>query len=195
MSMPEPPRKPDPLSHAVPPVISTTVAWVPLPVVALVAIATFRPCPAATTESPLSLTATLVIDPLEETTSAVPGPSSGLVVAQSERGGGWCHRRRGLRADRGERRILRAGGNGEAVSHRVRQSVHDAEQSPRAGAVRPTGRRRHRVGDVGELETLEGADHDTRACLSPGSRSHLISNRARVRWGWLMTMCWPAAAR
>ena len=44
------------------------------------AIATLRPFPATTTESPLTLTPTLVVIPLEEMTSARPGLSSGVVV-------------------------------------------------------------------------------------------------------------------
>ncbi len=63
-----------------PPVISTTVALVPLPVVALAAITTWRPCPVAITESPLIVTPTLVVELPDWMTSALPGLSSKVVV-------------------------------------------------------------------------------------------------------------------
>jgi hypothetical protein len=76
----EPGRKPDPENDAEPPVMSTTVALLPLPVVALVAITSCSPCPVAVTESPLSVTPILVVEPPDWMTSAVPGLSSEVVV-------------------------------------------------------------------------------------------------------------------
>jgi hypothetical protein len=126
----------------------------------------------------------LVIDPLEETTSADPGLSSGVVVAQV-----WSGAAVGVTGDEDGEVIEENVGSFElAVTVKVYLTESDSpftmqNRVPVLEQLAPPG------DAVTVYETFDGADHDTRACLSPGLAITLVIEPSPGPGGdWLITM-------